>query len=169
MPAIDGAGPKPPYQQIADDLRRRIREGELQAGERIPSSRELMNDYGVASMTVHQAIKLLRDEHAVVSFPGRGVYVTESLDEDLPRPENDTTIGDLQAELAELKERISGTEHADDVASLREELSALKQQVGTIEAHLIDLYAKVGQSYPHDRRSNRSADGSQTRRRASSA
>jgi DNA-binding GntR family transcriptional regulator len=67
--------PKAPYLQIADELRRAIQTGELAPGERLESGRKLAQQYGVAPMTVQQAIRELRNEGLVVTWQGRGAYV----------------------------------------------------------------------------------------------
>ena len=67
--------PRAPYLQIADELRRSIASGELQPGERLESGRKLAQRFGVAPMTVQQAIRELRNEGLVVTWQGRGAFV----------------------------------------------------------------------------------------------
>src|ERR687893_226338 len=47
-----------PYQQIAAGIRKRISTGELAPGDRVPSTRELMREYGVALATRRIASEL---------------------------------------------------------------------------------------------------------------
>lgn len=63
------------YRQIADDLRSLIVLGELLPGDKLPSESELTQYYGVARMTVRQAVQILRYEGLVVSIQGSGVFV----------------------------------------------------------------------------------------------
>lgn len=72
---IDRTDDRPPYKQIALILREAIRAGRLANGERLPSEAELINHFGVARMTVRQAIQELRGEGLVQSEHGRGVFV----------------------------------------------------------------------------------------------
>ncbi len=72
---VNPADPRPPYVQIADDLRAAIDADELKPGERLPAGRDLATEYGVAAMTVQHAIRLLRDEGRVQTWQGRGVFV----------------------------------------------------------------------------------------------
>ncbi len=65
----------PPYRQIAAHLREAIGRGELGPGDKLPSETELLDHYGVARMTVRQALAELRAEGLVVAEHGRGVYV----------------------------------------------------------------------------------------------
>lgn len=72
---IDRSDDKPPYRQIAGMLRQAISSGQLTDGERLPSEAALIDHFGVARMTVRQAVQDLRSEGLVVSEHGRGVFV----------------------------------------------------------------------------------------------
>lgn len=75
--SLDPDDPRPPYQQVANALRAAILTRKLAPGEKLPSGSELASRYGVARMTVQQAIRLLRDEGLIVSRQGSGVFVRE--------------------------------------------------------------------------------------------
>jgi DNA-binding transcriptional regulator YhcF (GntR family) len=77
MDALDPDDPRPPYQQVANALRAAILTRRLAPGDKLPSGPQLAERYGVARMTVQQAIRLLRDEGLVVSRQGSGVFVRE--------------------------------------------------------------------------------------------
>jgi GntR family transcriptional regulator len=72
---IDRADDKPPYRQIAGMLREAISSGQLATGERLPSEAALIDHFGVARMTIRQAVQELRSEGLVISEHGRGVFV----------------------------------------------------------------------------------------------
>jgi GntR family transcriptional regulator len=72
---IDRADDRPPYRQIAADLRRLIASGKLTPSAKLPSESELIEHYGVARMTVRQALQELRGEGLVVAEHGKGVFV----------------------------------------------------------------------------------------------
>ena len=72
---LDPDDPRPPYQQVANALRAAILTRVFQPGEKLPSGPALAKRYGVARMTVQQAVRLLRDEGLVVSRQGSGVFV----------------------------------------------------------------------------------------------
>jgi DNA-binding GntR family transcriptional regulator len=65
------------YQRIVDDIVARIDSGELAPGAKLPSSRELQEQYDTSHMTVRTAITILRDRGLVESVSGVGVFVTE--------------------------------------------------------------------------------------------
>ena len=75
----------PRYLQVASVLRRRIRDGHWPVGAKIATLEELEHEFGVARVTVRQAIDLLQGEGLVKSFQGRGTFVTKA-------PENDRWI-----------------------------------------------------------------------------
>jgi DNA-binding transcriptional regulator YhcF (GntR family) len=75
--SIDPDDPRPPYVQIANSLRAAVRSRTLAPGEKLPSGTELAKHYGVARMTVQQAIRVLREEGLLVSRQGSGVFVRE--------------------------------------------------------------------------------------------
>src|SRR3982074_79680 len=77
MDGLDLDDPRPPYQQVANTLRAAILTRKFRPGEKLPSGPELSKRYGVARMTIQQAIRLLRDEGLVVSRQGSGVFVRE--------------------------------------------------------------------------------------------
>ena len=73
--AIDPASDRAVYKQIADHLRAAIARGRLREGDQLPSEAQLMAHYGVARMTVRNALRLLQDEGLITAEHGRGVYV----------------------------------------------------------------------------------------------
>jgi DNA-binding GntR family transcriptional regulator len=68
---------QPAYQRIADDLRARIRSGDLTPGARVPSRKQLAEQYQVADSVPLQAVRLLIAEGLVVTRPGAGSFVRE--------------------------------------------------------------------------------------------
>jgi GntR family transcriptional regulator len=68
---------EPVFQQIAGHLRRAILGGDFPPGGRIPSESALMEHYGVARMTVREALGVLKAEGLIVAEQGRGVFVRE--------------------------------------------------------------------------------------------
>jgi AcrR family transcriptional regulator len=68
----------PPYRRIADHLRARIEAGELLPGDRVPSSRAITRDWGVAIATATKALAVLRDDGLTVPRPGVGTVVAQT-------------------------------------------------------------------------------------------
>jgi AcrR family transcriptional regulator/DNA-binding transcriptional ArsR family regulator len=67
------AGPR--AGRIVAELRQRIESGELAAGERVPSTREITRQWGVAMATATKALTELRRAGLVRSVPGVGTVV----------------------------------------------------------------------------------------------
>lgn len=65
----------PPYAQIVAEIRRRIADGELRAGDRVPSTRQIVREWGVAMATASKVLTALRREHLVLTRPGVGTVV----------------------------------------------------------------------------------------------
>lgn len=77
---IDPKSPIPRYYQLYTSLRRRIREGEFQPGDALPSERQLVEDYGVSRITVVKALDILDQEGLIERQHGRGNFVTQPKD-----------------------------------------------------------------------------------------
>ncbi|MFC5180150.1 GntR family transcriptional regulator [Actinomadura harenae] len=65
------------YEEIAADLRRRIRDGELKPGERLKTEKQLAEEYDAARNTVRDAVARLKALRLVESRPGLGTFVVE--------------------------------------------------------------------------------------------
>ena len=64
------------FEQIAESLRIQIARGELQAGDRLPSIRELAEKWQCTPGTVNRAYAILGDEDLVTSRRGSGTVVS---------------------------------------------------------------------------------------------
>jgi GntR family transcriptional regulator len=73
--SVDPTSDRPVYKQIADHLRTAIQRGRLREGDQLPSEAQLMDYYGVARMTIRNAMRLLLDEGLVTAEHGKGSYV----------------------------------------------------------------------------------------------
>ena len=73
---VDLFGSEYAYVQVADDIQRRIAEGEISA--KLPSERSFAEEYGVAYTTVRHAMAVLRERGVIVTVHGRGTYVKPS-------------------------------------------------------------------------------------------
>ncbi|MFC8452486.1 TetR/AcrR family transcriptional regulator C-terminal domain-containing protein [Kitasatospora sp. NPDC057223] len=69
------AQPVPPSVRILTELRRRIAAGELSPGDRVPSTRRITQEWGVAMATATKALSTLRQEGLVRAVPGVGTVV----------------------------------------------------------------------------------------------
>lgn len=91
------AGPRVlPSEEVKASIRRRIEEGGWQAGMRLPSERELVQQFGCARMTVHRALRELEDEGLIERRQGSGSYVAQ-----LHPISNLLQVRDIHEEIAE--------------------------------------------------------------------
>ena len=74
--AFFGDGAAPRYAQLAALFRRRIERGQWETGSQLPTLDALMAEFGVARVTVRQAIKRLAQDGLVSAQRGRGTFVT---------------------------------------------------------------------------------------------
>ena len=65
----------PLYLQMAEILRQKIDDGCWKEGDRLPTVDQLSEDYGIAKVTVRQAVKILEQENRVQPLRGRGTTI----------------------------------------------------------------------------------------------
>ena len=80
---VDAASPVPMYRQVYEGLRDAILSGRLARGARLPSSRALAADLGVARNTVLQAFDQLRSEGYLQGRRGGGTRAREVIPDSL--------------------------------------------------------------------------------------
>ncbi|MEU1229459.1 TetR/AcrR family transcriptional regulator C-terminal domain-containing protein [Streptomyces sp. NPDC005828] len=80
---------EPPYLAIAAEIRRRILAGRLAPGDRVPSTRAITREWGVAMATATKALAALRQEGLVRVEPGVGTVVVD------PKQTRHSTTGTL--------------------------------------------------------------------------
>ncbi len=72
---------QPAYKQVADALRQKIKEEELEPGAKLGSLAGLMAEHDVSVTVVRMALKELKDEGLVSSHPGKGTFVAGGPDD----------------------------------------------------------------------------------------
>ena len=68
-------GTKPIYQQLVDQILLKIHTGELKAGEKLPTERDLAQQLYISRGTVKKAYKELADNNIIEIIQGSGSYV----------------------------------------------------------------------------------------------
>ena len=90
----------PIYQQICNEIVRRIVTGELQPGELLPPIRTLAEDLGVNMMTVSRAYSLLKQEGYLQSDRRAGTRICSGLQQIVPpqlRQQLELTVSEAKA------------------------------------------------------------------------
>jgi len=106
----DGASPL--HEQVADDIRQRIRSGEFGVGGKLPSLKNLRERYGVAEVTVHTAIRELQRAGVLVSSQGRGTFVAAIPSSTAEDSNRDNALRKLEQDVAALIGRVERLEKA---------------------------------------------------------
>lgn len=65
------------YEQIIEQIQGRIMEGKVRPGDKLPSERELAEQFGVSRTAVREAVKAMREKGLLEVQPGRGTFVTD--------------------------------------------------------------------------------------------
>ena len=77
---------EPPYARIVAELRDRIESGALAPGDRVPSTREITRQWGVAMATASKVLSTLQQAGLVKAVPGTGTVV-ETREAKSPQPQ----------------------------------------------------------------------------------
>ncbi|MDL5155837.1 GntR family transcriptional regulator [Actinomycetospora termitidis] len=128
MSQDSGDSDEPPYRRVAAALRARV--DDLAPGDRLPSVRAIVSDFGVASATASRALALLREEGLVESVPRVGTVVasrTPSRRRVRPRG-----TGPYRADVVALAVEIAD---ADGLAGVSMRRLAAELGVPTMSAH----------------------------------
>lgn len=107
----------PIYEQIVDQIKVLIRNGELKENDNLPSVRTLSKELKISALTVKKAYDYLEEEGFTVTVHGKGTYVAATNTELLLEEQKKELESDL--ELAIQKGRRYGISD-DDIKSLFE-------------------------------------------------
>lgn len=104
------------YQQVKEYVLRKISDGSLAAGERIPSEQELVQQFGVARMTANRALRELAEQGVIVRVAGVGSFVAEE------KPQSTLLrIANIGEEIAQ-----RGHDHRFELISMNRESASLE-------------------------------------------
>lgn len=65
----------PRYLVVIEQIKEKIKEGKLEAGERLPSEMELAKELGVSRNTLREALRILEEENIIIRKHGVGTFV----------------------------------------------------------------------------------------------
>lgn len=101
----------PIHEQISEELRTRIRSGQLPVGSRLPPESTLMAQFGVARGTVRRALRTLNEQGVVQTLRGKGTYVRSGR----PEPSIGQTLVGLSEALSYSEKSLTTTVLAQEV------------------------------------------------------
>ena len=76
---------QPLYEQLVDQLRKQLFLGVIEAGQALPSVRQLATELGINPNTIQKAYRRMEEEGMIISVPGRGSFVSDDLADMLKR------------------------------------------------------------------------------------
>ncbi len=74
---LDKSKRKPLYQQVVDYVRDKIKSGEYQPGQLIPSETMFCEELGVSRVTVRNAMQKLVEDGDILTYHGKGSFVND--------------------------------------------------------------------------------------------
>ena len=122
-----GAAVQKLYQQIARQIAAAIAGGRYASGDKLPSERELADDFGVSRPTIRDAMIALEFQGLVEARQGSGVYVSAAP----PNPEYAAEPEISALELAEARRLFEGEACALAAAAITAEQLALLDRLAT--------------------------------------
>ncbi|HCJ33645.1 MAG TPA: FadR family transcriptional regulator, partial [Ktedonobacter sp.] len=69
------------FEQVANQIEKRILSGELRSGDRLPTERDLAEQFHASRTAVREAMKILAQKGLVDMRPGRGTIVIDGAPE----------------------------------------------------------------------------------------
>ncbi|MBN2047465.1 MAG: GntR family transcriptional regulator [Anaerolineaceae bacterium] len=93
---ISYTNPEPIFRQIIEQIKTAIALGELPAGEKLPSIRELSAELKVSVITIKRAYSELESEGLIYTRPGLGSFVADLNTESLKNQKLDEMRSDLR-------------------------------------------------------------------------
>lgn len=130
--AAEQSGPLPLYARVKVMVADRIRNGEWQPNDRVPSEAELVQMLGFSRMTINRALRELNAEGLLIRLQGVGTFVAE--------PKRQSSLFEIQNIADEVQAR--NHQHRSAVMLLQvesasiEQAKALNMSVGSDIFHL---------------------------------
>lgn len=86
----------PIYEQVVDQIKTLIRNGELKENDNLPSVRTLSKELKISALTVKKAYDLLESEGFTITVHGKGTYVAATNTELLLEEQKKELEADLE-------------------------------------------------------------------------
>ena len=77
--SIDGDSATPPFEQVRTQIATAVAAGQLDAGTRLPTVRQLATDLGLATNTVARAYRELEADAVIATHGRRGTFVRSDI------------------------------------------------------------------------------------------
>lgn len=97
------------YKQVADSVRQQILTGEVVPGERLPTERELCEQFSASRITIRRALQVLADEMLIQRRHGSGTFVSPTPSRQIPLLNTDFS-GSIAAHAPDLQRQLESWE-----------------------------------------------------------
>lgn len=121
-----------------------IREGKLGAGERLPSERELAEQFSVSRVVVREGLRSLEARGVIEVRPGRGAFVSLSPNDALSRSWRTWLV----AHRSEVLELLAVREAIEQLAARRAAERATSADVEALLENCEELEAEAARAFP---------------------
>ena len=109
---------QPLYEQLVEQLRRQLFLGIIEAGQALPSVRQLATELGINPNTIQQAYRRMEAEGMIISVPGKGSFISDNL-ADMLKKQRDEQIEKTRQQITTCREM--GL-HIDVIKKLTDEI-----------------------------------------------
>ena len=103
MLLVNPRSKQPLYEQLVEQLRRQLFLGVVEAGQAMPSVRQLATELGINPNTIQKAYRRMEAEGMIVSVPGKGSFISDNL-ADMLRRQRDEQLAKTRQPLAPCRE-----------------------------------------------------------------
>jgi len=121
----------PLYLQVASVMRQRIESGFWNEGDQLPTIEEFESEFGVARITIRQAVDILREEGLIDTRQGKGTFVSGRA----PEKHWFNLANDLESVSDSVRNNVIKIVHIDEQAS--------PPILGDEEGKLADAYVEL--------------------------
>ena len=126
------------YEQIADQLQERIEQGGWRSGDKLPSTKELSEQFQVGRSTMREALSALKAKGLIEIRQGEGCFVRELTPQELELPglllpgrESVLELLEARKALEIANSAIAAVKHTEaDLQAFEELLSSMKAHLG---------------------------------------
>ncbi|GGF99703.1 FadR/GntR family transcriptional regulator [Paenibacillus abyssi] len=129
------------YEQIADQMKEHIMSGGWKTGEKLPSTKELTEQFQVGRSTMREALSALKAMGLIEIRHGDGCFVREVTADELPLPQFETLLLSREA-ISELLEARKALEIANAAIAAQkrtdEDLAAFEVLLASMKEHIGD-------------------------------
>ena len=94
---------QPLYEQLVEQLRKQLYLGVVEAGQALPSVRQLATELGVNPNTIQKAYRRMEAEGMIISVPGKGSFISDDL-ADMLKKQRDEQLDRIRRQIETCRE-----------------------------------------------------------------